>query len=152
MRKLLLLLTALICCTAGLALAGPNLGGTILMHYNSTAQNSDGNYSGYGGLTSCSSAVVTESVPNNCTTPGAWYAYAAFPTGSSPRVEVITLGVTYNPNLVFVCGTSFGATADGSTMVTYAADSHELYGDLVVRPPSVSTPFLPLASASCGGW
>jgi dipeptidase len=27
-----------------------------------------------------------------------------------------------------------GATADGSTMITYAADSHELYGELVIIP------------------
>ncbi len=29
---------------------------------------------------------------------------------------------------------SKGATADGSTIITYAADSHEFYGDLVYRP------------------
>ena len=27
-----------------------------------------------------------------------------------------------------------GATVDGSTMITYAADSHELYGDLYFWP------------------
>jgi dipeptidase len=31
---------------------------------------------------------------------------------------------------------SKGATADGSTMITYAADSHELYGELYYRPPT----------------
>lgn len=33
-----------------------------------------------------------------------------------------------------------GATADGSTMITYAADSHEFYGELVYRPPGKHPP------------
>ncbi len=32
---------------------------------------------------------------------------------------------------------SRGASADGSTMITYAADSHELYGELYYTPPGV---------------
>ncbi len=35
---------------------------------------------------------------------------------------------------------SRGATADGSTMITYAADSHEFYGDLVLRPAADHAP------------
>jgi dipeptidase len=35
---------------------------------------------------------------------------------------------------------SKGASADGSTMITYAADSHELYGELVVQPPGRHMP------------
>jgi len=31
---------------------------------------------------------------------------------------------------------SKGATADGSTMITYSADSHELYGELYYQPPA----------------
>jgi dipeptidase len=30
-----------------------------------------------------------------------------------------------------------GASADGSTFITYAADSHELYGELTITPPGV---------------
>ena len=30
-----------------------------------------------------------------------------------------------------------GASADGSTMITYAADSHELYGELYFTPAAV---------------
>lgn len=33
-----------------------------------------------------------------------------------------------------------GASADGSTMVTYAADSHDFYGELYYRPPGRHTP------------
>jgi dipeptidase len=33
-----------------------------------------------------------------------------------------------------------GASADGSTFITYAADSHELYGELTVSPPGVHPP------------
>ena len=33
-----------------------------------------------------------------------------------------------------------GATADGSTFITYAADSHELYGDLPLRPAASYPP------------
>ncbi|MCC6128835.1 MAG: C69 family dipeptidase [Acidobacteria bacterium] len=33
-----------------------------------------------------------------------------------------------------------GATADGSTFITYAADSHDLYGELVTTPPGAHPP------------
>ena len=33
-----------------------------------------------------------------------------------------------------------GATRDGSTMITYAADSHTLYGELYYRPAADYTP------------
>ncbi len=33
-----------------------------------------------------------------------------------------------------------GASADGSTMITYAADSHEFYGELVLRPGGTFQP------------
>jgi dipeptidase len=33
-----------------------------------------------------------------------------------------------------------GATADGSTLITYSADSHELYGELYYRPAAVHAP------------
>jgi dipeptidase len=33
-----------------------------------------------------------------------------------------------------------GASADGSTMITYAADSHELYGELYYRPAALHAP------------
>jgi dipeptidase len=35
---------------------------------------------------------------------------------------------------------SRGATSDGSTFVTYSADSHELYGELAHTPPGVHAP------------
>lgn len=35
---------------------------------------------------------------------------------------------------------SKGASIDGSTMITYAADSHELYGELYFRPAAVYAP------------
>jgi dipeptidase len=35
---------------------------------------------------------------------------------------------------------SSGATADGSTMVTYTADSHSFYGELYYRPPGKHAP------------
>ncbi|HQP43971.1 MAG TPA: C69 family dipeptidase, partial [Thermoanaerobaculales bacterium] len=33
-----------------------------------------------------------------------------------------------------------GASADGSVMITYAADSHEFYGELSYSPPGVHPP------------
>ena len=33
-----------------------------------------------------------------------------------------------------------GASADGSTMISYTADSHTLYGELVTRPAAVYPP------------
>jgi dipeptidase len=39
---------------------------------------------------------------------------------------------------------SKGATRDSASMVTYAADSHELYGDLVLRPATINRPGTPL--------
>lgn len=62
-------------------------------------------------------------------------------------MKIITLSITgviaslviFNIQLLTAC-TNFlitkGASADGSTMITYAADSHEFYGELIYLPAS----------------
>ena len=64
---------------------------------------------------------------------------------STPVVAAASLlaGLTLTPRSALPCSSivvSKGASTDGSSMVTYAADSHELYGEVVIRPPMVGAP------------
>jgi len=108
MKKFLLAVAALL-CVGSVAMAGVNANGTIFLHYNGAAIGTDGNFSGYGGLTSCDAA-VTEA-PAGPGLPGAWFAYAAFLPTASPRVAVITAGLLYDQSNIFI--TTWGKTADG---------------------------------------
>ena len=52
-------------------------------------------------------------------------------------VLVLTAGPAFPCTSVLVAR---GATADGSTMITYAADSHTLYGELYMTPAGIHGP------------
>jgi len=98
MRKVVLFLAAL-CCTATYAVAGVNAGGTVTLHWNSAiAYTGDASFPN-GGLTSCDASVVQAPPATTFPPPDAqrriWFAYAAFPTGSSPRLKGVAFGVTY---------------------------------------------------------
>lgn len=60
------------------------------------------------------------------------------------RILLLTVSaVLVAPRMAPACSSilvSRGATVDGSSLITYAADSHELYGDLVMRPASENLP------------
>jgi hypothetical protein len=116
MKKFLLAVAALL-CVGSVAMAGVNQNGTVLFHYNGAATGTDGIFAGYGGLTACEGAVTT--APTGAGIPGAWFAYAAFLPTDAPRVSVITAGLLYDENNIFL-GT-WGKTADGELPTTSPA-------------------------------
>lgn len=100
MKRLSLILLAL-CWAASGAFAGPNAGGTVILHWNSTIDFTMDPETFSGGLTDCSSANVE--MPPATTFPvppdserRIWFAYAAFPPGSTPRLKGVAFGITYN--------------------------------------------------------
>ena len=94
MSRLCLVVTFVLLVPAS-TFAGPNAGGTLLLHANPSIIYSDGtDYCGQSGLTACDSAVVT--LPADPGVPKVFWATAAFPDSSSPRMSVITFGVDYD--------------------------------------------------------
>ncbi len=80
-----------------LALAGPNEGGTLILHANpSIVFTSDtADYCGMAGLDSCSAAVTSVAWD-----PGkkiVFHVLAAFPPESSPRLKALSFGIDYDP-------------------------------------------------------
>lgn len=65
------------------------------------------------------------------------------PTLALILAPVLVLGIPAAPDAARAC-TNFlvtpGASTDGSTFITYSADSHTLYGDLPVLPAGVHAP------------
>ena len=89
--------TGLLLLASNLALAGPNEGGTLILHANpSLVFTSDiQNYCGMSALDSCSAAVT--SVPWDPGTKIVFHAIAAFPPGSQPRLKALSFGIDYDP-------------------------------------------------------
>jgi hypothetical protein len=80
-----------------LTFAGPNEGGTLILHANpSLVFTSDiQDYCGLSALDSCSAAVTSvEWDPGNHVV---FQAIAAFPSGSSPRLKGLSFGIDYDP-------------------------------------------------------
>ena len=91
------LAVALLVLFATSTLAGPNAGGTLILHARPSLVLSDGmDYCGQSGLTACDSAIV--SLPADPGVPKLFWATAAFPDSSSPRMSVVTFGINYDPN------------------------------------------------------
>jgi hypothetical protein len=92
-----LLFVGLLFFIPGLVLAGPNEGGTLILHANpGLVFTSDiQNYCGMAALDSCSRAVT--SVPWDPGRRIVFHAIAAFPAGSSPRLKVLSFGIDYDP-------------------------------------------------------
>ena len=87
----------------GTASAGPNQGGTILLHYNLDIIGCEGSWCGLVALSDCEEAVVTMpgSIPGGAGVIGPWFVFAAFPTGSHPRMAATNFGIDYDPSQVF---------------------------------------------------
>lgn len=103
MRRLLVCLAILLCfCSTGLALAGPNAGGTLILHVNESIVycQDTASYCGQAGLASC--AATDNSITGS--TNKVFFAIAAFPNGSAPRLAGVTFGVTYDEATVFLVG------------------------------------------------
>ena len=85
------------------ALAGPNAGGTLIVHWNSAVPFMTNAYYADGGLTDCDAAVV-QMPPATQFSGGlppeserrTWFVYAVFPPGSSPRLKGVAFGLNYN--------------------------------------------------------
>jgi hypothetical protein len=92
MKKFLLAAAALI-LVAGTAFAGPNAGGTLIMHNTGLEYTSDiPDYCGLAPLGLCDDAVVRD----DSGIPTVWSVYAAFPGGSSPALKAVTFGIEYD--------------------------------------------------------
>lgn len=77
----------------GLSLAGPNAGGTLLVHKSSTAYTDDEDaYCEDPTLPSACEDVITE---HSGSSIAVMVVYASFPEGSSPRLAGLTFGVDY---------------------------------------------------------
>lgn len=80
---------------ASSSLAGPNAGGTLVLHANTALTYSTGtSYCGQGGLSFCSQADVSVDADPEVTT--VFFVYAAFSATASPRLQAVTFGVDYD--------------------------------------------------------
>lgn len=89
------------------ALAGPNAGGTLIMHAEPsiayTCEQCD--YCPFVNLETCDAAITSVSGFQTFV----FYALGAFPAGSSPRVVGVTFGIQYSAAFAFV---NMGSCAD----------------------------------------
>ena len=113
-RRIVLALSLLL--FPALAAAGPNSGGTLILHANTQLVYTDDNegYCGQSGLTSCEDAVVR--APADPDSIVIFFAVAAFPPNGSPRLKALTFGIEYDAErLVLVDRGSCGGfeLADG---------------------------------------
>lgn len=104
MKKLLLAAAALTC--AGAAVAGPNVGGTLIVHENPgvVASSDPTDYCGSSGLQDCGAAITR----HDGTESAALFVLAAFPGGSSPRLSGVVFGVGYPADITLLYGTACG--------------------------------------------
>ena len=61
----------------------------------------------------------------------------------SPRLALLAAALTLAPAAAVPCTSAMvtrGATSDGSTFLTYLADSHTLYGELYFRAAGLHAP------------
>lgn len=80
--------------------AGPNAGGTLILHYRPIALR----YwipCGLSQITRCEDAVTSGTESDGC---AVYFALAAFPTGSSPRLTETSFGITYTSGVFLGCG------------------------------------------------
>lgn len=89
------------------AFAGPNEGGTLILHAETSIAytNDTASYCGQCDLATCAEAVT--SVPADPGHVTVFFAVAAFPEGASPRLSGVTFGVDYD-------STGFVLVAHGS--------------------------------------
>jgi len=119
--KKLLTAVAILACMGTLAMAGPNEGGTIFVHYSADAV-----YPGPdpvfvpGGLTSL--ADINAQAPGDASgdLPIMWFAYSAFNSCAQPRVAVVSFGCQFNAE---VTGLMWWATEPGASELRYEPES-----------------------------
>ncbi len=98
---------ALLGAAASTALAGPNAGGTLILHSNPALVycSDTPSYCGQSGLTSCDAAINHKDGADTALL----FALAAFSSSASPRLSGITFGITYPDGLSLV---AYGACGD----------------------------------------
>jgi hypothetical protein len=94
MKKFLLAVAALL-CASGVAMAGPNAGGTLILVEAVGVDYTDSisNYCGMSTITDCATGVVEAGLGE----VKVLHAIAAFAPDSSPRLKGITFGIGYDP-------------------------------------------------------
>ena len=86
----------------GTAHAGPNAGGTLIIHATSEIEWTD-DIPSLCGLAEipdgdCANAIIN--LAGGSTLPSVWWIVAAFPDGSSPRLAGVTFGVDYDDTAI----------------------------------------------------
>ena len=91
---------------AGTAQAGPNAGGVLLVHANTSIGYTTGvSYGGQAGITRAGDVVTSVPVDSSVVC----FVLAAFPNGSNPHLRGVTFGIAYPAWLEIVTfGHSFG--------------------------------------------
>jgi hypothetical protein len=103
MRGLGFLLAALL--IPACALAGPNAGGTLVVHDASllvSSTNSSSSICGQGTVPDSCAAVDTQLDGSSSSAPKIWKVYAAFPASSSPRLMGVSWGIHFDGDLLSV--------------------------------------------------
>ncbi|MFN8549652.1 MAG: hypothetical protein U0527_17200, partial [Candidatus Eisenbacteria bacterium] len=83
---------------AGSALAGPNVGGVLILHYNPEVNatcDSNGPFCGQSGLATCDAAITRYNTSEHVDHCPTLFVLAAFPTNGHPRVKGATFGLDY---------------------------------------------------------
>jgi hypothetical protein len=106
----LCLVVGLLAVSMSAVLAGPNAGGTLILHANPSLVFTDGveSWCGMSGLEACSLAVT--SVPWENEKRIVFHVLAAFPPGSEPRLKGLSFGVDYDSTRFFLA--DHGTCAD----------------------------------------
>jgi hypothetical protein len=94
------------------ALAGPNAGGVLLVHYRPGIEVPGEAAFVEGGLAACDSAIV-EAPPDSTVM---WFVCAAFPPGASPVLKGVSFGCEFNADSVAIL---WSATRPGATEIKY---------------------------------
>ena len=103
-------------------LAGPNAGGTLILHETGLAYGARGDTGSWcrqgAALTSCQ--LATTEVDDSSNTCRVWKVYAAFDTTASPRLKAMSFGITYDayesggPLVLVDSGPCIGDEANGA--------------------------------------
>ncbi|MEZ4654081.1 MAG: hypothetical protein R3E12_10980 [Candidatus Eisenbacteria bacterium] len=133
--------SALVVLGAGAADAGPNAGGTLVIHQAESTC-----YSPAGSLDCCGA----DDVPTRCSevearydgsNPTVWHVFAAFPAGSSPRMAGVAFGIEYDEAALVLlrhedCGAYFELpSADwpdpgSGTVLSYEGEETSLFREI----------------------
>lgn len=121
---------------AGTATAGPNEGGTLILHANPEIVYSPSlEYCGASGIGSCEEALTR--VPADPDVYTVFFAFAAFPSDGTPSMTGVTFGIQYDAQELIVAGTGTCAQWDlhtedwplpgsGTAMTWFSPQRHHL--------------------------